>query len=111
MEYRQDDLHEFDTKSVGSTVSEAPTGVSTLSARIASLAVGFEDRLRGGIAEADEFASQSGDDAGSSEEEVVELSEEQLLQELDNQEPAFQVQACTSNCVLLDAEPNSWKTL
>ena len=89
MEYRHD-AHEFDTKSVGSTVSEAPTGVSTLSARIASLAVGFEDRYRPGIAEADEFASQSGDDA-SSEEEVVELSEEQLLQELDNQEPAFQV--------------------
>ena len=92
MDYRQDDGHEFDTKSVGSTVSEAPTGISTLSSRIASLAVGFEDRLRPGIAEADEYASQTEEDAGS-EEEIVELSEEQLLQELDNQEPAFQVEA------------------
>ena len=94
MEFRHDDAPDFDTKSVGSTVSEAPTGVSTLSARLASL--GFEDRLRPGIAEEPyEFASQSADDAGSSEEEVVELSEEQFLQELDNQEPAFQVQLMT----------------
>lgn len=89
MDSRSEDGLEYDR---GSVCSTAATGLSTLSSRIASLAADFGDRLRPGIAEGQEDAAfgatQEGDEE---EEEVVELTEEQVLQELDKQEPAFQV--------------------
>lgn len=75
----------------GSVCSTAATGLSTLSSRIASLTADF-DRLRPGIAEGVEDGQYETEDAeAEEEEEVVELTEEQVLQELDKQEPAFQV--------------------
>ena len=66
-------MEDSDARSVGSSA----TGISTLSARIASLAV-YEDRagFRPGIAEADELLSQP--DEEEEEEELVEMTEEQV---------------------------------
>ena len=90
MDSRSEDGLENDR---GSVCSTAATGLSTLSSRIASLAADFGDRLRPGIAEGNEYGpfTPEGDVADEDEEEVVELTEEQVLQELDKQEPAFQV--------------------
>ena len=94
MDSRSEDGAEFDR---GSVCSTAATGLSTLSARIASLTADFGDRLRPGIAESPEDgAREEGDGSGDEEEEeIVELTEEQVLQELDKQEPAFQVGLCS----------------
>lgn len=91
MDSRSEDGAEYDR---GSVCSTAATGLSTLSARIASLAADFGDRLRPGIAEGNEYGPrEDSDEEEEEEEEIVELTEEQVLQELDKQEPAFQVGA------------------
>ena len=68
-------MEDSDARSVGSSA----TGISTLSARIASLAV-YEDRAgyRPGIAEADEFSQPEGAASEEEEEELVEMTEEQV---------------------------------
>lgn len=69
-----------DKRSVASTTATT----ASLASRIQSLAVDFGPKVEG-ITE----GFPEGEDEGG--EEVVEISEDQLLQELDRQEPAFQV--------------------
>ena len=95
MDSRSEDGAEYDR---GSVCSTAATGLSTLSARIASLTADFGDRLRPGIAEGHEFGPYPAEGDEEEEEEVVELTEEQVLQELDKQEPAFQVTQAIDVC-------------
>lgn len=70
-----------DKRSVASTTATT----TSLASRIQSLAVDFGPKAPEGRVEGFPEADDEGD------EEVIEIPEEQLLQELDRQEPAFQV--------------------
>ena len=61
---------------------------TSLSHRLACLTLDFEDKLRHGHLEATEFPPVY---EAEEEEEAVEMSEEQLLRELDSIEPSLQV--------------------
>lgn len=68
---------------------------TSLSSRLANLTMDFEEKLRHGHLEASEFPTvppvYEAEEGVDSEEEAVEISEEQLLRELDSMEPALQV--------------------
>lgn len=65
---------------------------TSLSSRLANLTMGFEEKLRHTHTETSEFPPvYEAEEGADSEEEAVEISEEQLLRELDIMEPALQV--------------------
>jgi hypothetical protein len=76
-----EDGADFDRGSVSTVATTA-----SLSSRIASLAVDFAEKLRPGIAEEAEYEDAYQDD----EEEVIELTEEEIMRELERQEPGLQ---------------------
>lgn len=76
-----EDGADFDRGSVSTVATTA-----SISSRIASLAVDFAEKFRPGIAGTVEF-----DSFEDHEEEVLELTEEEILRELERQEPGLQV--------------------
>ena len=89
---------EVDRGSVCSTIAST----ASLSSRIACLALDFEDKFRHAHHDPADFPPVSeGEEGTESEEEAVEISEEQLMRELDSMEPSLQVQ------IVLDLAPTS----
>ncbi len=79
---------EVDRGSVCSTIAST----ASLSSRIAGLALDFEDKFRHVHHDQAEFPPVSeGEEGTESEEEVIEVSEEQLMQDLESMEPSLQV--------------------
>lgn len=71
---------------------------TSLSHRLACLTLDFEDKLRHGHLETSEFPPLY---EAEEEEEAVEMSEEQLLRELDSIEPSLQVaHLCLRMCAV-----------
>ena len=93
-----------DRRSVASTTATT----ASLASRIQSLAVDFGPKLHSEhISEGfTEEEHQEDEETDHENEEVIEIPEEQLLQELDRLEPAFQVfHSCVS---LASAEQRCW---
>lgn len=81
---------EVDRGSVCSTIAST----ASLSSRIANLALDFEDKFRHAHHDPADFPPVfEGEEGIESEEEAIEISEEQLMQELDSMEPSLQVLA------------------
>lgn len=86
---------EVDRGSVCSTIAST----TSLSSRIACLALDFEDKFRHLHHDTSDFPPvYEGEEGTESEEEHIEISEDQLLRELDSMEPSLQVasRVCTS---------------
>lgn len=77
-----EDGADFDRGSVSTVATTA-----SISSRIASLAVDFAEKFRPGFAETAEYD----DSLQDHEEEVLELTEEEVMRELERQEPGLQV--------------------
>eukprot|EP00884_Botryococcus_braunii_P022429 jgi/Botrbrau1/8870/Bobra.50_2s0026.1 len=94
-----EDGADFDRGSVSTVATTA-----SISSRIASLAVDFAEKFRPGIAGTAEF-----DSFEDQEEEVLELTEEEIMRELERQEPGLQV--CSRLFFNSDSAPTSLKCL
>jgi hypothetical protein len=75
-----EDGADFDRGSVSTVATTA-----SISSRIASLVVDFAEKFRPGIAETAEF------EPFEDHEELLEMTEEEIMRELERQEPGLQV--------------------